>query len=94
MTFHAEMAMPDKQLYLLNLCLIKFELMFIVKKAAYFPFGFLYKRDLRISTAEKHTGIIRIKLFLNRDNRQYIPHYRSDKSKKGTVVNQALPSLN
>jgi len=49
---------------------------------------------LRISTGEKHTGNIRIKLFLNRDNRQYIPHYRSDKSKKDTVVNQALPSLN
>ena len=43
---------------------------------------------MRISTAGKHLGIIR-----NLENLQYLPHYRSDNSFKGTTGNRALSSF-
>jgi len=42
---------------------------------------------LRISTAGKHIGLIRIKKL---DKRQYLPHYWSDQCLNGTVVNRTL----
>ena len=46
-----------------------------------------------LTWAWKHTGIIKKKTLPNLEKRQYLPHYWSDKSFKGTVVNQALPFL-
>ena len=43
---------------------------------------FLYKSDLRISTAEKHYGIIRIKHFKAVKKRRYSPHQLSEKGFK------------
>ena len=45
---------------------------------------------MRISTTKK---TYRNLTLFNIEKRQYLPHYLSDKGFKGTVVNQALPSL-
>ena len=64
---------------LIKLCLIK-----------YFQLKFLYKSDLRISTAGIHTQIIKIKFFKSRNKTCILPHYGSDEGPKGTIVNREL----
>ena len=53
--------------------------------------GFL-QTNLRISTAVKHIGYIKINTFIN-EKREYLPQYWPDNGFNCTVVNQALPSL-
>ena len=47
--------------------------MFIILKTKYFQLWFLYKSDLRISTAEKLLGVIKIKF--KPKKRQYLPQF-------------------
>ena len=49
-------------------------LMFLISKKDNFQLWFLYKSDLRISTAGKYMGIIRKKL-LRVEKRKYLTHY-------------------
>ena len=53
--------------------------MIITLKTDYVQLWFLYKSEYRISTTGKQ--------------RQYLPHYWSDKGFKGTVVNKKLQCL-
>ena len=57
------MPMPDSQQYPDQLCLIKYELDifgFVFENYSFLISVFFYKSVLNISTAGKHTGIIRI----------------------------------
>ena len=51
--------------------------MFIILETGYLQLWALYKSDLRISSARKHIGMIRIKHFWTYiEQQQYISHYR------------------
>ena len=64
-TLHAKIGNVQFTTVPLKVCLIKYELDINVYnlKTNYSKLGFLYKSDLRISTAEKRIGINRIKHF-------------------------------
>ena len=77
MTLHAKMAIPCSELDI------------NVYNSDYFQLGVFYKSYLRISTAEKHIGTIRIKHFwtYKKDHMSFI----IDQIKiKDTVVNRVL----
>ena len=73
---------PNNNLYLLKLCLIKYEfdIHVFVSLNCLFQFWFLYKSDLRIY----------ISWFIIR-KRRYLPHFFSDEGFKSIILNRALP---
>ena len=95
MTQHAKMVRPDYNGTLKSFVWSSMNKisMFIISKTDHFQLWFLYLLALRTSHCRKTYNNYQNLTLCNQEIRQYLPHYWSDKGFLGTVVNQALSSL-